>query len=285
MKNLTFKKLGGMIAADFIDAFFIAISITSFALNANFAPGGVNGIGVILNHVAGLPVGIISLILNIPIVIVSYRLLGKLFLINSLKTMVICALVMDLTAPFLPKYTGDPLMAAIFSGIFGGIGYGLIFLEGSSTGGSDFLIMSMKKLSPHMSIGQITQIIDGSVIIVAGFIFKDVNAVLYGIINTIVTSIIIDRVMTGTNSGKLTLIITEKGKIIAQAIDNNTGRGSTLLKVSGGYKGDEKDMVLCVCSNKQVVPIRRIVKETDENAFMIVSESKEVFGEGFQNLE
>lgn len=285
MKDVSFKKLGGMIAADLIGAFFIAVSITSFALNANFAPGGVNGLGVILNHVAGLPIGLISLVLNVPIIVVSYKLLGKFFLLNSLKSMVICALVMDMTAPFLPKYSGDPLMAAIFSGIFGGIGYGLIFLEGSSTGGSDFLIMSMKKLSPHMSIGQITQIIDGSVIILAGFIFKDVNAVLYGIVNTIVTSIIIDRVMTGTNSGKLTLIITGKGREIAQEIDRTTGRGSTLLKVHGGYQGEEKDMVLCVCGNKQVVPIRKVVKETDAAAFMIVSESKEVFGEGFQNLE
>lgn len=277
------KKLVTEIIIDCIGAFFIAISVYVFAKNANFAPGGVNGASVIINHLSNLPIGTISLVINIPIILLSYKFLGVKFLLKSLKTMVICAVFMDYVVPFIPAYKGNELLAAIFTGGLGGIGYALIYMQDSSTGGSDFLIMTAKKLMPHKSIGQITQAIDGSVIIIGGFIFG-INAVLYGIISTVVSTIVIDKIMYGEKCGKLAIIITEKGDDLTKRIDEEVSRGSTIINAIGSYTRKSKNVILCACSKSQVYPIRALVKEVDNESLMIITEYNEVYGYGFLDL-
>lgn len=283
MKNINIKQLGTEIVVDCIGAFFIAISVYVFAKNANFAPGGVNGASVIINHLSNLPIGTISLILNVPIILLSYKFLGVKFLIKSLKTMVICAIFMDYVVPFIPAYKGNELLAAMFAGGLGGIGYALIYMQGSSTGGSDFIIMTAKKLMPHKSIGQITQAIDGSVIIIGGFIFG-INAVLYGIVCTIVSSVVVDKIMYGAKSGKLAIIITENGAAITKKIDADISRGSTIINAIGSYSHKDKNVILCACSKSQVYPIKKLVKDVDNKALMIITEYNEVYGYGFLDL-
>ncbi len=283
MKSFNVKKLGIEILADCVGAFFIAVSVYVFAKNANFAPGGVNGASVIINYLSNLPIGIVSLIINIPIILLSYKFLGMKFLIKSVKTMIICAIFMDYVVPFIPSYKGNELLAALFTGGLGGIGYALIYIQGSSTGGSDFIILTIKKLIPHASIGQIAQIIDGSVIIVGGFIFG-INAVLYGIVCTIVSSVVVDKIMYGTSSGKLAIIITDKGQAVCERIDNEVKRGSTIINAIGSYTKKNKEVILCACSKGQVYPIKAIVKNVDEKALMIITEYNEVYGYGFLDM-
>lgn len=283
MKNINIQQLGTEIVVDCIGAFFIAISVYVFAKNANFAPGGVNGASVIINHLSNLPIGTISLILNVPIILLSYKFLGVKFLIKSLKTMVICAIFMDYVVTFIPAYKGNELLAAMFAGGLGGIGYALIYMQSSSTGGSDFIIMTAKKLMPHKSIGQITQAIDGSVIIVGGFIFG-INAVLYGIVCTIVSSVVVDKIMYGAKSGKLAIIITENGETITKKIDSDISRGSTIINAIGSYSQKDKNVILCACSKSQVYPIKKLVKDIDNKALMIITEYNEVYGYGFLDL-
>ncbi len=283
MKDSNIKKIGTEILVDCIGAFFIAISVYVFAKNANFAPGGVNGVAVIINYLSNLPIGIISLILNIPIIMLSYKYLGVKFLLKSLKTMIICAIFMDYIVPFIPAYKGNELLAAIFSGGLGGIGYALIYIQGSSTGGSDFVIMTVKKLMPHVSIGQIAQAIDGCVIIIGGFIFG-INAVLYGIICTIVGSIVVDKIMYGASSGKLAIIITDNGETVSKRIDEEISRGSTIINAIGSYTRKNKDVILCACSKSQVYPIKSLIKQVDNKALMIITEYNEVYGHGFLDL-
>ena len=225
MENLS--KFGKEIWIDIIGGILIAISVKVFATAANFAPGGVNGLSLILNYLFGLPIGIISLIINIPIIVVSYKYLGKSFLLRSLKTMAIGALIMDTVGQLFPVYTGNQLMAAIFTGAIGGVGYALIYMQGSSTGGSDFFIWMIKKLFPQYSIGLIIQLSNGLVICLGVIAFKNIDAVLYGVISTVVSSMVIDKIMNGVSSGKVLFIVSNKTKEIAFGINQCVQRGST----------------------------------------------------------
>lgn len=195
MKKNYLQKLLQALAVDCIGSLLIGISVVVFALNADFAPGGINGMGIIVNYLTGLPIGTIIIALNIPMILICFRLLGRHFFLSSVKTMLISSFFIDHVVCYLPAFTGNRLAAAILAGASAGTGFALIYLQNSSTGGSDFLIMSVKKLKPQLSIGRITQMLDGSVILLAGFIFHNVDAVFYGVIYTLVNSLVIDAVM------------------------------------------------------------------------------------------
>lgn len=285
LRNSDLSDFGKELWIDLLGGFLIAISVEVFAVNAEFAPGGVNGVALIINHLFNLPVGMVALLLNIPIILLSYKYLGKLFLLRSLKTMVICTIMMDVVVPaIVPSYTGSQLLASIFTGVVGGIGYALIYMQNSSTGGSDFLIMSVRKLFPHHSIGAITQMIDGAVILSGMFVFKNIDAVLYGIISTVASSVVIDKIMYGANAGKLLLVVTNKSEELAFAINEIVQRGSTFLHATGSYSKTDTHVLMCACSRNQVYMIKREVERIDPKAIMIITESNEVYGQGFQEL-
>lgn len=266
---------------DIIAAVLYSVSIYTFAKNSNFAPGGVSGLSLILNHLFSLPIGLMSLVLNIPVVILSYKLLGKKFLLKSFKTMLITTFMLDVIFPCFPTYKGNSFLSAIFTGVFLGIGLSLVYMRGSSTGGADFLIISIKKLRPHFSIGQITLATDAIVIILGGIVFKNIDAVLYGAIATYVTSAVIDKIMYGAGSGKLAIIITTDGNATAKLISDECDRGSTLVKAIGTYSGTERHLILCACSKAELIKVRNAAHSVDANAFVMITEASEVFGEGF----
>lgn len=191
----SFRNLLSQVAVDCMGSFFIGISVVVFALHADFTPGGINGMALILHYLTGFPIGKIILALNLPILLLVFKYLGKTFLARSLKTMVICSLFLDHVVVHLPTFPVSRLMAAVFSGIFAGIGFALIYLQKSSTGGSDFLILTVKKVRPNFSIGQITRLLDGSVILLSAFVFKQIDAVAYGLLYTFVSSLTIDFFM------------------------------------------------------------------------------------------
>lgn len=283
-KQVMMKKVLWELAMDVLSGILLAISVQGFTLNAHFAPGGLNGAAVILNYLFHLPIGTLIILLNIPIVLVSFRLIGKEFLLRSLKSMIIGAYIMDWLGMIMPSYSGSPMLAAIFAGIFSGVGFGILFREGTSTGGTDFLIYSAKKLRPDWSLGQITQLIDGSVLILGAAVFHNIDAVLYGLIYTIVSSMVMDKFLGRFDSGKMALIITKNGRAMCTAIDEMSSRGSTRLMAHGGYKGEPKEVVLCVCSRRQLILVQQAVMDVDEDAFMIVGEFEQVYGNGFQEL-
>ncbi len=278
------KELGLDLLCDLAGALLFNIGIYNFALNAEFAPVGVSGIALILRYLFGLPMGITSIVLNIPIVLVSYRLLGRRFLLRSMKSMVIFALVLDYVVPYLPVYQGNPLYASACTGIFSGLGLTIVYLRNCSTGGTDFLVMAIRKLLPHLTIGQISLVVDAVVIIAGGFVFRNLDAVILGLISSIVTTMVIDKIMYGLGAGKLVFVVTSHEAEVAQRIEENTGRGCTFLQGQGSYSLDEKKVVMCACNNRQVVPIRRAIHEVDKEAFIIITDSNEVYGEGFKAM-
>ncbi len=266
---------------DVLGSIAYAVGVYTFASNANFAPGGIVGIGVILNYLFKLPIGLIVLVFNIPVVLIALRYLGKRYLLRTLQTLLVNALFLDLLAPLFPRYSGSPMLAALFGGGISGLGLAVIYSAGSCTGGSDLLIMSMRKVRPHLSVGQITLLIDGSLILLGAFIYSNVDAVLYGILFTLASIFIIDRYMSGLTSGKMTLIVSRKGEEIAAKILEESGRGVTRLRGEGMYSGNQTDVLMCACSRPQLTRIRQTVADGDADAMMIVLDFNEVRGRGF----
>ncbi len=271
------------IGADLIGGMLIAVGIYNFALHANFPVAGFSGIAIILYHIFGLPVGIGTILLNIPVSIFCYKFLGRGFFFRSVKSMVISSLLMDYVAPLFPVYEGERLLAAVCMGVLCGLGYALIFMRDSSTGGQDFITVSIRKIRPHLTLGVLTMIFDSTTILLGTLIvFHEIDGLLYGIIVTFLMSTVMDHFMYGIYKGKLTLVVTEHGKTVIDAIDKISGRGATLIKGVGGYSLKEKDIVLCACNNKEMYQIKRRIHEVDPDAFTMIVESNEVVGEGFQ---
>ena len=285
MKTAQAKNIALDLLCDIIGSFSYSAGIYTFAKTASFAMGGLSGLALIVNYLWEFPIGITTMVLNIPLILLSYRIVGRLFLLKTLKTMCFCTVFLDIIFPRLPAYSGSQFMAALYSGIFVGIGLALFYMRGSSSGGIDFLVMSVKTLRPHLSIGIVTMIIDLVIILLGWPVFGNVDSVLYGLIATISTSLVIDKIMYGMDAGALILIVTDFGEEIAQHIGELIGRGSTALQARGSYTKQEKTVLICACSKSQAYLVRRVAQEIDKTSFVMVTETSEVFGEGFSDYQ
>ncbi len=285
-ENFRGRNLIKEITMDCFGSFLYALGIYYFAKNADFAPGGISGAAIIINHFFHpLPIGTISLVLNIPIIIGSFRYLSGGYLIRTARTLLISTFFMDVVAPQIGMYEGMPLMAAIYAGAFAGAGLAIIYNNQTCTGGTDLIIMSARKVKPHLSIGQITIMIDGMIIFAGWLVFGNIDAVLFGFLFTAVETLVIDRLMFGFTAGKLAMIISDYNMEIAKRIGEQLDRSSTRLLAKGSYTGVDKEVLICACSRSQQVEINHIVREIDPGAFVIVLDYSEVRGYGFQPFD
>ena len=283
-QQTTWQKAQG-IFWETMGSFLASIGVYNFALYGAFPMTGFVGIAVILNRLFAFPVGAAQLLLNIPVALLCCRLLGRGFFLRSLRCMVVSSLMTDYLAPLLPVYQGDRLLAAICTGIFCGIGYALMYMHNSSNGGADFVTMSLKALNPHIQLGKLMFVCDLVVVLGGGFLFQDVDGVIYGLIVSFLQAFVVDKIMYGANAGKLMLVVTNHGEYISQVIEDCCHRGSTLLKAMGGYRKDDKQVVMCACSDKQMYGVQKAVEEADPQSFVVILESHEVHGEGFRVLQ
>lgn len=285
MKQTDIKRLAMDILADIAGGILIALGTYNFAAASNFPMVGLNGIALIFYQLFGTPIGMVAMLLNIPIAAGCYRILGKDFFLRSIRTIIITSVIMDCVAPMFPVYEGDRMLAAICTGILSGLGYALIYMRYSSTGGADFIMMSIKAKKPHISLGKISFATDFLIVLIGvAVVTRDIDSLIYGAIISSLLSMVVDKVMYGVDAGKMTLIVTDFPEKVAEKIDELTGRGATFLKAEGSYSGEEKDVVMCACNNKQMFTIRSAVKAIDAKAFIIIMESNEVLGEGFKNV-
>ena len=270
------------ISLETLGSLLIAVSVYNFAAAADFPMQGFTGITLILYRLFGMPLGLTNILLNIPLIVLCGRMLGKGFLFRSFRCMILSSLFMDHVVPLFPVFTGDRFLAAICTGVIGGIGYALIYMQSSSTGGSDFLIMALKAKYPYLPMGNITFAFAVGVIVLTWFIFGDTEGMIYGLIINYLSGAVINKTMYGRNAGKLTMIVTKDGEKISEGIEDCCHRGSTIIRALGGYRQDKKDVVLCACSHKQMFEVSKMVRRMDPEAFMIIWESNEVHGNGFK---
>lgn len=279
-KNKTINTL-----LEILGCFISAAGIYSFAVAAEVPVTGIAGICAILYRLFGLPMGLSNVIINIPIIFFSYKLLGRSFLLRSLRCMILFAVFTDYLLPIMPVYTGNRLLATFCGGVVVGIGDALIYMQNSSTGGLDFITMAIKAKHPHLPFGNLTFAAALAVILCNGVVFRDVDSIIYGLLFNFISAAVINKMMFGFSSSMLALIVTDDGKAACDEIDRVADRGSTILQGRGGYEGSPKDVVLCACSNKQLYEIEHAMQVLDPGCFIIMLQSNEVQGEGFRRLE
>lgn len=283
MKKHTIKKLFFDIFFDLLGALFYSTGIYIFAKNAGFAPGGLTGLALIINHLWNMPIGLTTFILNIPLIVFSFKFLGKRFLMKSIRSMIICTIFIDIVFPYFPSYSGSPILAALYYGVFLGTGLAIFYMRGSSSGGTDFITMTIKTMKPYFSIGFVTMSIDLVIISLGWPVFGNIDAVLYGFISTFVASVVIDKIMYRIGAAKMLIIVTKHADIVAEKISEVSGRGSTALRAVGTYTRADKNVLICACSNSQAYAIKKEVQKIDNKIFIILTDASKIFGEGFVN--
>lgn len=247
----------------------------------NIAPGGLTGIAIILNYLFSLPVGVVSLLLNIPLFIIGYRSIGRIFAFRSLVATFLFSLAIDILP--LKTVTADPLLATLYGGVMLGIGLGLILRGGATTGGTDMLARMVHHRLPFMTVGTFLFVFDFIVVLAAGIIMGTTEA-LYALICIFLSSKVIDAVMIGFTGTKSCFIISTAWPQIMDRIMKEMERGVTKLSATGGYTGTERPTLLCVVNRTEIMTIKRIVRDEDENAFMFIVNANEAIGEGFSGM-
>lgn len=269
------------IGADIIGSAIFAVGVDVFTGPNNIAPGGVTAIATMLHTLTNIQIGTLTFLLNVPLVILGFCVLGKRFTVNTLRSVVILSLITNAFDLLLPKYTGSTLLAAIFGGLGIGVGMGIIFLRGSTTGGTDILGRVLLRRFQHIPLGKILLAMDFVIVTTAGFFYGTLEASLYAIISIYVVEKATDSVLYGFNESRIAYIVSDKPTEIAQRIMDETGRGVTYLNGEGGYQRAKKLVVMCALPSRQFAQLKRIALEVDPLAFIMVSTANNVIGEGF----
>ena len=246
--------------------------------------GGVSGIAMIINYLIGLPVGIMTIVLNIPLFIIAWKHFGGKFIISSLVGMLLSSLLVDLLATLNYSPTGAMLLACIIGGAIKGFGLGIIYYAGATTGGTDIIAKFVRLRFPYINFGTIVLLTDAVIIIAFALIFDRVEAAMYAVIAMFVVSKVIDLVLYGIDNSSVCYIISENSEQLIKDITDKLHRGVTILSGEGAYSHKDKQVLLCVIKRTQIADIRKIIKNIDENAFFIVSDAKNVFGKGFGDI-
>lgn len=263
----------------------MAASINIFLQPHGFAPGGASGVSIVLNRATNgfLPVWLLNLLINIPIFISGTITLGRKFGIKSIYGIVSLSFFIWLIPSM--KSTNDLLLASIFGGVIMGIGVGIMFRAGGTTGGSDTVGLLLNKKFSGIGISQFMLLIDSVVVISAGLVSRSLEAPLYSIVSLYITSRLIDIVINGFGYAKAVHIISDEPEKIGKSILSNLNRGVTVLKGQGFYTGKDKDVLLCIIGRSQVVKLKDLVDDIDSNAFVMVSDATEVLGHGFKPIK
>ncbi|HEX6290545.1 MAG TPA: YitT family protein [Herpetosiphonaceae bacterium] len=262
----------------------IAISVDLFLVPNNVVTGGITGVAIILNDLVGLPVGLLSLLFNIPLLIAGFRYLGGfVFGIRTVYATVALALAIDLLAPYVGRYmhaTRDPLLYTLYGGVLDGVGIGLVFRVRGTTGGTDIIARFVQRWKA-VPMGRSLLVMNVIVFAAAAYLFS-LDKLLYALLVAFISGRTVDLVLEGASYARQAVIITEHPARIQAAILSSLGRGVTVLEGRGGYTASERTVLLSVVAQSEVSMVKAIVRSCDADAFVIFSNVNEVLGEGFR---
>ena len=281
MKNI-FKNIVVESFGMIIGCILISISINMFLSPHTIAPGGLSGLSVVLSKISGLSVSTIMLIIGIPLIVFSIKILGKKNALKTLIGMLLLSLCLKLTSSLSQvTVTNDVLLSAITGAILLGLGQGIIFSIDGSTGGTDLIALMVNKAIPSITLSKCLICIDGLVVISSGIVNKNLETGLYSAISLYIIVKMIDFIIAGFDYSKSFMIITNEEEALKNAIVNDIKRGITILDGKGGYTDSSKSVLIVVVKKSQEIHLKKLIKKVDKNAFIIVSNVHEVFGEGF----
>ncbi len=254
----------------------------AFFLQPNdLSPGGISGLALLLVELTGFgSVGVLSILMNLPLFILGGLKIGRQFFVGSLIGMVLSSVLIDgFTAMHLPAV--EPVIAIVYGGVICGLGLGVVFVNGTSTGGSDILVRLLKLKYRNVPIGQISLTFDAMVVLLTGLVFRDMNKALYTGITVYLCGKMVDAVVYSFDYSKVAMIISKEYETIAREIGTKLDRGATFLQGEGSYTGEATKVVLVAIKKQQLAELKELVMELDPSAFVIVQEAHQVLGDGF----
>ena len=283
-KNLVLKRLLKYLTI-VAGSVIYAVGFHFFMFPNSIVSGGIVGISMIINHFTQWPVGVMTIIMNIPLFAVAWRYFGLDFLIGSLVGMALSSSFVDLFALTGISLTNDPMLASIIGGVIKGFGLGVIYFVGATTGGVDIVAKFLRRQNPHINFGTLILIIDAVIVAAYAVILNKYESAMYSVIAMFVVSKVIDLVLYGIDNSCICYIISEKSQeLIDDIISGHMHRGVTILNGEGAYSHQQKQVIMCVIKRTQIAELRKLVRIVDERAFFIVTDAKNVFGNGFENI-
>ena len=264
---------------------FYALSIVLFLEPNGIVAGGVSGLSTLIHLLnRKIPIGLISVVINIPIFLLGLKYTGWKFILRCFLTVATLAVCTD-TLMFLPKMTDDPLLASLYGGVFQGIGIGLFIRYEFSSGGTELLGRVISKWVKVLNIPVCVGICDAIIVVTGAVVLTSADNILYALIVVFVSTKLSELILVGLEKSKLCIIITNKGEEIAQTLIERSPRGVTMLNGEGMYRHEERDVLLTCVKNRQLTQLRQIVHSVDDSAFVIINDSVEVRGKGFTSWE
>lgn len=268
-----------------LGAVIYSVGTQYFVVPAQIAPGGAVGIALMINHLTALPIGTLTLLINLPLLVLAWFYLSRQFTVRTAIATVLVTIILDfIVTPICPQYAGDRLLSSVYGGIVVGVGMAFIFLAGFTTGGTDIAGYLLQKKFPHYSIGHALMIIEGIILVMSIFVFQDVDAGLFGLISVYVQTKVIDMILYGSDAGSQAIIVTKHPQEIADRVIQDLERTATILPAKGAYSGNPIDVVLCTVRKSEFVRLKRIIGQCDPSAFVMANETSEVLGLGFKGF-
>ena len=266
----------------FVGSLLFSLAFSAFFEVNQVGMAGMTGLGQVINvFLPQISVGVIVFVLNVPIFLVGWKLLGFHLLASSLFSMFVTSAAMDVFTRMGGFSAMDPMLASLCGGALMGLGLGMVFSQGATTGGTDIIGRLLKLKFPWLPLGKLVLVPDLVALVLVAIAFGRLEAALYGAVAMFVSSQVTDTVLYGLDSSKVAYIISDKWQEIAGTLMDRQGRGVTILQGEGGYTGEEKRVLLVAFKQKEIVDIKRQVHELDEGAFLIVCDARDVLGEGF----
>ncbi len=276
-----FKNIFLEILYTILGSLIMAFATAQFLLPNHLSTGGFSGIGTIVYYLWNIPVGTTNFVINIPLLILAYLKIGKYFILKAIGGTISLSLFLNILET-LPSLTEDRLLACIYGGILMGFGTALIFKANASTGGTDLITTLLKKFNVQIRTSNIVIIFDTIIVLLSVLFFRTIEVGLYSAIAIYLMGKMIDISFEGINFSKMIIIISDKYDQISDSINKVLARGTTGLYGKGMYTNKERTILLCVVNRNEVSKIRKIVDEVDKNAFIVISNAREVFGKGFK---
>lgn len=263
-----------------------AVGFNWFYVPNDIAFGGITGVGQIINAILPwAPIGTVVIILNIPLFILGWRLLGGHLLLSSLYAMAVSSVFIDIVNSIWTFEPMDSMLACVFGGVLMGASLGMVFQQGATTGGTDLIARLLKLKITWLPMGKLLIATDMVVIVASAIAFGSVYSALYGVVALYISSFVMDQVLYGMDNAKVAYIISDAYDQISHAIIHDMDRGVTLLHGEGGWSGEDKKVLLVAFKQKQIVALKQTVKSIDPNAFLIVCEAHEILGDGFREYK
>lgn len=267
----------------FVASAVYAAGVSLFLDPNNLAPGGVTGISVILNRLSGIPTGTLYFLINVPIMLLGLWKFGVRFIARTAFS-IVCTSTFTNVLSYYEPLTREPLLAAAAGSVLVATGIGFVFKAGATTGGTDIIIKVLRRKSPHLKTGFLFLVTDFCIVFLSGFVFHDIDTVLYALLSVIIMGKVLDYVLYGSDEARMVFVIAQNHRAIADRLIREIDTGVTYLHGTGGYSRKDKEILMCVVRKQQAPRIEDVVRQEDAKAFMIVTSATEIFGEGYKSL-